>query len=74
MILDSETVIYCRLSQLDIQFMKRIYPKVNLIPIIAKADSLTQSELTQLKKKVNLDRKYFKAFKVYFYFLGFERV
>lgn len=40
------------LSQLDIQFMKRLAGKVNIVPIIAKADSLTALEMATLKKKV----------------------
>ncbi|XP_015793586.1 septin-1 [Tetranychus urticae] len=40
------------LSQLDIQFMKRIHQKVNLVPIIAKADAFKPAELHMFKKKV----------------------
>src|SRR5699024_7835041 len=42
----------CRLSQLDIQFMIRLHSKINIVPIIAKADSPTAAEMAQLKKKV----------------------
>ncbi|KAI2799621.1 hypothetical protein RDWZM_009685 [Blomia tropicalis] len=40
------------LSQLDVQFLKRLCSKINIVPIIAKADSLTPNEMAQLKKKV----------------------
>jgi septin family protein len=32
--------------------MKRLHTKINIIPIIAKADALTPNEMHQLKKKV----------------------
>lgn len=37
---------------MDIECMKSIQNKVNIIPIIAKADSLTTSELAKLKSTV----------------------
>ena len=43
------------LSQLDILFMKQLSERVNIIPIIAKADALTQTELLNLKKKILKD-------------------
>ena len=42
----------CRLKPLDVIFMKSLHHKVNIIPVIAKADMLTQAELKKLKKKV----------------------
>lgn len=44
--------MFLRLSQLDVQFMKRLNGKVNIVPLIAKADSLTALEMNTLKKKV----------------------
>lgn len=41
-----------RLRQLDIEFMKRLHDRVNVIPIIAKADTLTGDELARFKKQV----------------------
>jgi septin family protein len=32
--------------------MKRLHDKVNIVPIIAKADSLTPTEIRRLKKRV----------------------
>lgn len=33
--------------------MKAVHSKVNIVPIIAKADTLTKSELTVLKQRVS---------------------
>lgn len=41
-----------RLKPLDIEFMKRLHEKVNIIPLIAKADTLTPEECQQFKKQV----------------------
>ena len=43
------------LKSLDIEFMKKLSNKVNLVPIIAKADTLTPEELQSFKKKVSTD-------------------
>ena len=43
----------CRLKPLDIEFMKRLHEKVNVIPLIAKADTLTPEECQQFKKQVS---------------------
>ncbi|XP_053206311.1 septin-1-like [Panonychus citri] len=40
------------LKPLDIQAMKSLHTKVNLIPIIGKADALTRQEVTDLKKRI----------------------
>ncbi|XP_048732752.2 septin-2-like isoform X2 [Ostrea edulis] len=40
------------LRPLDISFMKAVHHKVNIVPVIAKADTLTQQECKQLKRKV----------------------
>ncbi|XP_063496454.1 uncharacterized protein [Symphalangus syndactylus] len=40
-----------RLKPLDIEFMKRLHVKVNIIPLIAKADTLTPEECQQFKKQ-----------------------
>ncbi|XP_062503942.1 septin-1-like isoform X2 [Corticium candelabrum] len=40
------------LKPLDIEFMKQLHDKVNVIPVIAKADTLTPSEVKTLKKRV----------------------
>ncbi|XP_045466350.1 septin-1 [Harmonia axyridis] len=40
------------LKPLDIEFMKQLHNKVNIVPVIAKADVLTKKEMTRLKQKV----------------------
>ncbi|CAH3194965.1 unnamed protein product [Porites evermanni] len=40
------------LKPLDIEFMKRLHNKVNIVPVIAKADTLTQEECTKFKKQI----------------------
>lgn len=41
-----------RLKPLDIEFMKQLHNKVNIVPVIAKADVLTKREVLRLKKRV----------------------
>lgn len=41
-----------RLTPLDIEVMKRLGTRVNLIPVIAKADTLTPKVLAEFKRKV----------------------
>ncbi|XP_073994935.1 septin 1 isoform X1 [Rhodnius prolixus] len=36
---------------LDIEFMKQLHNKVNIVPVIAKADVLTKKEILRLKKR-----------------------
>ncbi|XP_042214714.1 septin-7-like isoform X3 [Homarus americanus] len=40
------------LKPLDVEFMRRLHDKVNIIPVIAKADTLTPDECQHLKKQV----------------------
>lgn len=41
------------LREMDIELMRRLSPRVNVIPVIGKADSLTPSELKSFKKRVS---------------------
>jgi cell division control protein 12 len=41
------------LKPLDIEIMKRLGTRVNLIPVIAKADTLTQNDLFAFKQRVS---------------------
>src|SRR3984893_18861695 len=41
------------LKPLDIEVMRRLHTKVNLIPVIAKADTLTDEEITAFKHRVS---------------------
>lgn len=43
---------FFRLKELDIATMKALEKKVNIIPIIAKADSITKPELLQFKTNI----------------------
>ena len=43
-----------RLKPLDVAFMKAIHNKVNIVPVIAKADTLTLKERERLKKRVSV--------------------
>lgn len=43
------------LSPLDILFMQRLGSRVNIVPIIAKADALSPTELVAMKKKILKD-------------------
>ena len=40
------------LKPLDVEFMKRLHKRVNVVPIIAKADSLTSEECAMLKAQI----------------------
>uniref|UniRef100_A0A8C6WVF0 Septin n=1 Tax=Neogobius melanostomus TaxID=47308 RepID=A0A8C6WVF0_9GOBI len=40
------------LKPLDIEFMKRLHEKVNIIPLIAKADTMTPEECQQFKRQI----------------------
>lgn len=40
------------LKPLDVEFMKRLHDKVNIIPILAKADTMTPDECSYFKKQV----------------------
>ena len=41
-----------RLKPLDVEFMKALHNKVNIVPVISKADTLTLSEVRNLKKRI----------------------
>jgi len=40
------------LKRIDVEFMKRIHDKVNIIPVIGKADACTKEELVAFKQKI----------------------
>lgn len=42
-----------RLRQIDVQTMKKLHNKVNIVPLIAKADILTKDELKRMKNRVS---------------------
>jgi septin family protein len=45
------------LKPLDIEVMKRLSSRVNLIPVVAKADTLSPADLARFKQRVSLQRK-----------------
>ena len=42
----------CRLRPVDVEFVKALHEKVNIVPLIAKADCLIPSEIRKLKERV----------------------
>lgn len=52
------------LSKLDIDFLKAVDGRVNIVPIIAKAEALTEPEKASLKRRVkdDLDRNQIKVY------------
>ncbi|KAI9137498.1 Septin-domain-containing protein [Paraphysoderma sedebokerense] len=40
------------LRQIDVEFMKRLAPRVNLVPVIAKSDTLTEDEIKSFKARI----------------------
>ncbi|KAL8372031.1 hypothetical protein RB595_001705 [Gaeumannomyces hyphopodioides] len=49
------------LKPLDIEVMKRLHTKVNLIPVIAKSDTLTDDEIVAFKHRILADIKHHKV-------------
>ncbi|KZT06801.1 GTP binding protein [Laetiporus sulphureus 93-53] len=47
------------LREMDIELMRRLSPRVNVIPVIGKADALTPSELRGFKKRIMEDIEYY---------------
>lgn len=47
------------LKTIDIEFMKNLHDKVNIIPVIAKSDTLTPEELEQFKQNVSRQTRQF---------------
>lgn len=43
---------YFRLKPLDIEFMQQLHEKVNIVPVIGKADTLTPEECAEFKANV----------------------
>ena len=46
------------LKPIEIEFMRRLHQRVNLIPVIAKADLMTDEEVEVFKKRVMADIEY----------------
>ncbi|XP_055036947.2 septin 4a [Misgurnus anguillicaudatus] len=43
------------LRPIDVEFMKALHEKVNIVPVLAKADSLTAAEVIKMKMKIRED-------------------
>jgi len=43
------------LKPVDVEFMRRLHTKVNLIPVIAKADTMTDEEIAAFKQRILAD-------------------
>ncbi|CAG8451050.1 12394_t:CDS:10 [Ambispora gerdemannii] len=52
------------LKPLDVEFMRRLHTKVNLIPVIAKSDTLTEDEIKEFKQRI-LDDIAFHKIQIY---------
>ncbi|PVV04834.1 hypothetical protein BB560_000654 [Smittium megazygosporum] len=48
------------LRSLDIEFMKRLGDRVNIIPVIGRADSFTSEELRKFKRRIMQDIDYYR--------------
>jgi len=46
------------LKPLDVEVMRRLHTKVNLIPVVAKADTLTDEEIAAFKQRILRDIEY----------------
>lgn len=47
---------YCHgLRQIDVELLKRLQSKVNLVPVIGKSDTLTPIEMKRLKNRIRAD-------------------
>lgn len=51
--LDSLSLLLFSLRPVDVEFMKALHEKVNIIPLISKADCLTPNEVKKLKDRVS---------------------
>ena len=60
------------MRMLDVTAMRKLHKKVNLVPVIAKADSLTSSELQRLKARVLAELKQYDI-QVTFPFIAIQR-
>jgi septin family protein len=47
------------LKQIDMEFMRQLHDKVNLIPVIAKADTMTEDEIREFKARVRIKHGFF---------------
>jgi hypothetical protein len=55
------------LKPLDMEFMKQLHDKVNIIPVIAKADTLTEEEIAYFKAQARHTKKHKQGFPSIFF-------
>lgn len=48
-------LFYFSLRPIDVEFMKALHEKVNIVPVLAKADTLTPYEMRKKKIKVSME-------------------
>lgn len=48
-------ISFTSLRQIDLEVMRRLHRKVNVVPVIAKADTLTAIEVKKLKERILAD-------------------
>lgn len=53
------------LKPLDVEFMKQLHDKVNIVPVIGKADTLTPTELQSMKRRVIISNNNYYYFQCY---------
>lgn len=46
------------LKPIDIEFMRKLHNKVNLVPVIAKSDTMTDEEIVAFKRRILDDIAY----------------
>lgn len=61
------------LREIDIELMRRLSPRVNVIPVIGRADSFTPQELRDFKKRVIFSVKQLFLINEYTLFLDYGR-
>ncbi len=50
----SINILFSSLKSLDLMCMKQLHHRVNIIPIIGKADTIARSELGEFKNRVSV--------------------
>lgn len=50
--INTNTTAHCSLRHVDLEMMRRLHRKVNIVVVIAKADSLTAAEVKRLKTRI----------------------
>lgn len=46
------------LKPLDVEFMQRLHDRVNIVPVLAKADTMTPEECVAFKKQVRMSSSF----------------